>query len=107
MKFSFDFLNDLGFSLLMESGREPWKMYFSFSGSVLKTSGASLKFSPATACGVWEAKVSIELKSKVIFILTCANQSVSRNVDSSEKWPSSKIRRNSVPLGLRPCNECG
>ena len=30
------------------------------------------------------------------------SQSVKMKVDSSEKLPSSKIRRNSVPLGLSP-----
>jgi len=88
---SFDFLYPLpeGSSLSMESGLEPWKMYFSLSGMALKTSGATRKFSASTDLGVW------------------AIQSVSRKVESSEKLPSSNTRRNSVPLGLRPWSECG
>jgi hypothetical protein len=62
-------------------------MYFSDLGMALKTSGCTRKFSARTDLGVR------------------ATQSVSRKVESSEKLPSSKMRRNSVPLGLRPCSE--
>ena len=86
VKFSSDFLTPfpVGISSLSEPGIEPWKMYFS-SGIFLKTCGLSPKFSPSTDLGV------------------CLSQSVRRKVDSSEKPPSSKMSRNSVPLGPRPC----
>jgi len=35
------------------------------------------------------------------------SQSVRIKVDSSEKWPSSKMSRNSVPFSPRPCREWG
>ena len=86
---SLDFLKFGGVSSLIGPGIEPWNMYFSFSGRFLKVSGGRRKFSAMTDTGVR------------------ASQSVRMKVLSSEKLPSSKTRRNSVPLGLRPCSECG
>lgn len=72
-----------GISLSMESGKEPVKMYFSFSGIVLKISGASLKFLESTGLGI------------------CAMKSGNKNVESSLKFPSSNMSKNSQPPGPR------
>ncbi len=76
-------------SSLSDAGTGAWNMYSSCSGIGLKAATGTPKFFAKTSGGV------------------CAIHVVGRKVLYSEKLPSSKTSRNSVPSGSRPWIECG
>lgn len=109
MNFFLDGLNPLGFSEEMDPGLLPWKMYFSDFGIESNVFGGSRKFSPKTDFGVCAISESIQIDHLALRVEDGGYlqqnepiQSVSKKVDSSEKLPSSKISKNSVPFGLNP-----